>query len=71
MTTMLELQVRTQNYLAETVRQLRETERGQTSVEYLGIIVAVGLLLTVIIGAANGFGTQITTKIKEIITNLK
>jgi len=70
MTTMLELQVRTQNYLADAARQLRENERGQTSIEYLGIIIAVGLLLAVIIGAASGFGTTITTRIGKVITDL-
>ncbi len=71
MTTMLELHVRTETYLTEMFRRLQEREEGQTSVEYMGIIVAVAGLLALIIGAAKGgWATAITTKVQTAIDNI-
>ncbi|MFG2717380.1 hypothetical protein ACGFW5_03595 [Streptomyces sp. NPDC048416] len=46
-----------------------DRQRGQTSFEYLGII----LVVVAIIGGimATGIGSEITTKIKEQITKIK
>jgi Flp pilus assembly pilin Flp len=52
--------------LQQTMYRLRE-ERGQTSIEYLGILVVVVAVLGVIIAAAPGFGNKITSGINKLI----
>jgi Flp pilus assembly pilin Flp len=63
---MSDLMLRTFISLQQTVIRLRE-ERGQTSIEYLGILVVVVGVLTVIIAAAPGFGEKITSGINDLI----
>lgn len=70
---MLELQVRTQTAVTNAVTDLVERskdEDGQTSIEYLGIVVVVGLMLAVILKAAPEFGESITSKIKDVISKM-
>ena len=66
---MLELQIRTQNAVTDLVERTRD-EKGQTSIEYLGIVIVVGLILAAILKAAPGFGDSITSRIGKVITDL-
>lgn len=45
-------------------------EDGQGGVEYLGVVIAAALLVLVIVGAASGFGEQITSAIGEKIDSI-
>jgi hypothetical protein len=45
-------------------------ERGQSSVEYLGIVVVAATLVLVLIGAANGWGSSITAAIGQRISSI-
>ncbi len=63
---MQDLMLRTFVSLQATFHRLRE-ERGQTSIEYLGILVVVVAVLGVIIAAAPGFGQKITQGINNLI----
>ncbi len=67
--TMLELQVRTENAVHDLVERTRD-EKGQTSIEYLGIVVVVGLILTAILAAAPGWGTTIVGKINAVLSKI-
>lgn len=46
---------------------VRRGQRGQTSVEYLGIIVVVGAMLAILIGAGTGIGSEVTRRIGCVI----
>ena len=63
---MQDLMLRTFVSLQTTFQRLRE-ERGQTSIEYLGILVVVVAVLGVIIGAAPSFGDKIVQGINNLI----
>jgi len=62
------LQVRIQQAWTE----LRDSERGQTMVEYAGIGLVVAALVVAVSGAMvdGGIGGAITAKISEIIGNI-
>ena len=50
--------------------RLRKDERGQGSVEYLGIILVVVAIIAIVAGAATPVGTAIKTKIIEAINGM-
>lgn len=66
---LLRLQVRLQQVWID----LRDSERGQTMVEYAGIALVAGAIIGVVITAAQGsdIGDTIINKIKGAINNLK
>ncbi|MEA1303544.1 hypothetical protein QU665_00350 [Actinomyces oris] len=66
---LLRLQVR----LQQAWMNLRESERGQTMVEYAGIALVAGAIIGVVITAAQGsdIGSTIIDKIKGAINDLK
>ena len=49
--------------------QLR-SDRGQSSVEYLGIVIVAAVLVAVLITAATGWGEQIREAISRTISDL-
>ena len=66
----LELFVRTTNWLEDTLRN----ERGQTSGEYVavtavGVVIAIGILYTVLKGAINTAVGDIATKLTDFVQN--
>ena len=67
--TMLELQIRAETAVTDLVERSRD-EEGQTSIEYLGIVVVVGIILAAILAAAPGFASSITSEISEQIKNI-
>ena len=66
---MQDFMLRTFISVQQAVERLRE-ERGQTSIEYLGILVVVVGILGVIIGAAPQFGEKITSGIDKLISQV-
>lgn len=69
--TSVALAVRSQNFLTDTFEATKSRlvrQEGQTAAEYMGIL----LIVAIIIGAlfASGIGKQITTAVKEQITNI-
>lgn len=50
------------------LRYLKSSERGQASLEYAGMIAAAGILIAVIIGAAQGWGDTLVCKISGAIS---
>ncbi|GAB2451721.1 hypothetical protein [Xylanimonas ulmi] len=54
-------------YVVGAIDRIRSDERGQGSVEYVGIIVVVAAILVIIIGAASGIGETLVDKITEQI----
>ena len=70
---MLELQVRTQTATTDLVERFaarmdRNRESGQTSIEYLGIIVVIVAIVGLLAGA--GFGGKIVTRINTAIDTI-
>ncbi len=71
--TMLELQVRTQNAVSDAVTDLvRRTrdEKGQTSVEYLGVILVVVTLIIAFKGAIGPVASDLVSAIQTQIGKL-
>ena len=68
---LLRLQVRIQQAWID----IRDSERGQTMVEYAGIALVVAALIVAVIGGVKGggnnIGSAITKKIADTIKNLK
>ncbi len=50
--------------------RLRSDDRGQGSVEYVGIIIVVGLIIAAIITFATPIGTTIGNKIQEAVDGI-
>jgi hypothetical protein len=63
--------VRAQSTMSGFVRGLATRiagdERGQDVVEYLGVLAVVAALIGVVIGVANGLGTDITNGAKHVV----
>ena len=54
--------------LRRFARHLRDT-RGQGTVEYVGIVLAVGALLLALVGPLRGKATPIATKVAAAVTH--
>lgn len=63
-------QVLVVGFVAGAFDGLRRDERGQGSVEYLGVILVVAAIVLVLIGLAAGWGEAIGAKITEAIDSL-
>jgi len=50
--------------------RVRSDERGQGSVEYVGIILVVVAIIGVVIAAASGLGDTIVTKLQDAIDGI-
>lgn len=50
--------------------RMRSEERGADVVEYVGMLIFAALVVTVLITAANGLGSQIVTGITSKITQI-
>lgn len=57
-------------FVAGAFDRLRGDDRGQGSVEYVGIILVVVAIIGVVIAAASGLGGTIVTKIKGAIDSI-
>lgn len=68
---MLALQVRTKTAFDRMVQCVKESERGQTAVEYAGIAFLVALIAVALIGANTQIGDAIKAKITEAINQIK
>lgn len=60
----------TTKFALEGLGDRMKSERGQTSVEWLGIATVVGLILVVLVGKGEGWGNTIAGKIDQIITDV-
>ena len=52
-----------------TIRSLAEGERGQGTVEYVGLILLVSLLMVGMVAAMKGFNGNSGTEIAEVIVS--
>lgn len=52
----------------DRMRRLRDEERGQTSAEYLGIIVVVALIIATVVGS--GLDTKISNALGTVVDNI-
>ena len=68
--TMLELQVRTQNAVSNAMTDLARREKGQTAVEYLGVILVVVTLILACKGAIAPVADDLVKAIQSQITDL-
>jgi hypothetical protein len=69
----LEYQVALQNFVTEMARRLREgreDERGQTFVEWLGVMAIIVLVVTALVGLAPGIGSKISGLVTDAIDKL-
>ena len=58
----LELYVKASNAL--------RSERGQGTIEYVGIVIAICAIVVLVIGAASGLGTQIVNAFQNAIQSV-
>lgn len=56
--------------LACAIDRIRNSERGQGSAEYAGVIVVAVILVVALTGAAGGWGTTLTSKIGELVDKI-
>ena len=54
---------------ARAIRALLETERGQGTVEYVGLILLVSLLMVGMVAAMKGFNGNEGTQLAELIVS--
>jgi Flp pilus assembly pilin Flp len=69
----LEYQVALQNFATEMVRRLneaREDERGQTFVEWLGVMAVIVVVAGVVISQSSTLGNGITGVINKALTTI-
>jgi hypothetical protein len=69
----LEYQVALQNFATDMVRRYREAredERGQTFVEWLGVMAIIVLVVTALVGLAPGIGSKISGLVTDAIDKL-
>jgi Flp pilus assembly pilin Flp len=69
----LHTQVRTELAIRsaiETVVERFRDEEGQTSIEYVGIIAVVALLLAGLLAGATGWGQNLATKVGSVVTKV-
>lgn len=66
-------QVAITGYVAGVFDRMRSDERGQGSVEYVGIIIVVAIILVAVIAAVKStdLGTKLVTKITDAIDTIK
>lgn len=57
-------------YIVGAFNRLERDDRGQGSVEYVGIIIVVGLIIAAIITFATPIGTTIGTKIQSAVNGI-
>ena len=50
--------------------KLTETEEGQNSIEYAGMIAVAGIIIAAIVAAASGWGSELVAKIRAAIAKL-
>jgi hypothetical protein len=70
----LEYQVALQNLIAETARRVkeaREDERGQTFVEWLGVMAVIVVVVGLVAGQASTVQDGITKTIGKAITTIQ
>jgi Flp pilus assembly pilin Flp len=70
---MLRLAVQLQNAIAglkDSLMDRARDERGQTSAEYLGIIVVVAAIIIAIVGQANGISAKVVSGIGKAIDEI-
>ncbi len=53
----------------ETIRRALEGERGQGTVEYVGLILLVSLLMVGMVAAMKGFNGKQGTELADVIVN--
>jgi Flp pilus assembly pilin Flp len=57
--------------LADTIaKRLRDDQRGQTSAEYVGLVVLITVLVVAFVAAAPNIGQTITNGITELIQGI-
>jgi hypothetical protein len=70
----LEYQVALQSFATEMVHRYREAredhERGQTFVEWLGVMAIIVLVVTALVGLAPGIGNKISGLVTDAIDKL-
>jgi Flp pilus assembly pilin Flp len=54
----------------DTAMERLRDEEGQTSIEYVGIIAVVGLILAALLGAASGWGSSLASKVGNVISSI-
>ena len=54
---------------ARAIRELAEGERGQGTVEYVGLILLVSLLMVGMVAAMKGFNGKQGTELADLIVN--
>jgi hypothetical protein len=70
----LEYQVAFQNFATDVVRRLkeaREDERGQTFVEWLGVMAVIVVVVGLVAGQASAVQSGITGVIDKALTTIK
>lgn len=50
--------------------KLTETEEGQNSIEYAGMIAVAGIIIAAIVAAASGWGSELVGKISAAIAKI-
>jgi Flp pilus assembly pilin Flp len=63
-------QVTLKAYAARLARQARDDERGQGSVEYVGIILVVVAIVGAVVAGATPVGTAILTQLTNAVNNI-
>lgn len=63
-------QVALKAYAARVARQARDDERGQGSVEYVGIILVVVAIVGAVVAGATPVGTAILTQLTNAVNNI-
>lgn len=58
-------------FVAGAFDRLKSDERGQGSVEYVGIIVVVVAVIAIVVAAASGIGGAIVTKLTTAVNSLQ
>jgi hypothetical protein len=70
---MLRLAVQLQNFVAglkDSLMDRARNERGQVSVEYLGVIVVVAAIILAVLGQASGISAKIVQGINNAIDKI-
>jgi hypothetical protein len=57
------------HYRLEAIRRALEGERGQGTVEYVGLILLVSLLMVGMVAAMKGFNGKQGTELADVIVN--
>lgn len=65
-----ELPEMTNYYLNLMTLISQRRESGQGTIEYVGIAVVIGLMVVVLLGAASGWGSELSGQVSDLITNI-